>query len=134
MQTVRRAEPLVAGERMFEVFFPCIIQRLDNDLISSGWLPGDPPQERVIVLNRHYKPLGTRMMQSAGGVYDEHPSVVTLSGLTPDIARRLCVDGDGTQRKIFLYRNDSHPTDSEEHWAAYVEKLTLLSRLEVQAG
>ena len=94
-------------------FLPYCIQQ-----VEPGW---------HVILNREYKPIGH--MTTEIGQYERH--MIRIGGLTPEMAKRLSVDGNPDVTAIFLYHDGCIPTGSPLAEQAYYERLALLSRLKI---
>lgn len=91
-----------------EVFYPYCVQRLAED--------------RYVILNRHYKPLGMFTKASE----DWSPYAVRLR-MTPQIAARLSWQADANMQSIQLYR-DAAAIASAQGWAKYQARINYLSQ------
>ncbi|QHI99332.1 hypothetical protein GT347_15915 [Xylophilus rhododendri] len=84
-----------------------------------------------VVLNRNEAPAGLTV---EGGVkMEDHPVRVRLQDLRPESIAAASVDGSGDAARILLYDDNSIPTDSAEHWAAYGRRLQALAALGLEA-
>jgi len=84
---------------------------------------------RYAVLNREYKPVGFRTGEWVR--YDQHPVLLEIKGLTPDIARQLSWEGKEDTDDIFLYNDGCVPTDNDKAMQAYLARLAILMRLQL---
>jgi hypothetical protein len=98
-----------------QIFLPYCLDRLTDG--------------RYIVLNRFYKPLG--IASSEWVVYEEHPSVCVLKGLTELRAQKMSWRGESDLERIYFYNDGCVPTDSAENWKAYSARLDVFSKLTV---
>ncbi len=83
---------------------------------------------RYIKLNRDYKPLGMETQETVR--YEAFP-LVSLPGLTPEVATQLSSRGSDDLSAICLYDDGCVPTRSAANMLAYQRKLALLSKLKV---
>ena len=68
-----------------------------------------------LLFNREYKPIGFR-----------------FKVLREDIIRKISVDGDPSDRAIYLYGDGSKPTQNKENMEDYLERLSVLMSLKVE--
>lgn len=82
---------------------------------------------RWVFYNRAYTPVGF----FTGDVihYQDYPVAVTLKGLGPKVRAFLCVHGDGSGDRIYLYNDSCLPEMSKAAMSKYMEKLARLMRL-----
>lgn len=97
------------------IYFPYCLRRLDDG--------------RYIVLNRQYKPIGSRTSDWVR--YEDDPSAAAIK-ITVAAAKKLSWDGKDALDVIYLYNDGCIPTDSVEHWRAYSDRLNVFSKLAVQ--
>ena len=83
---------------------------------------------RYIKLNRDYKPLGMETRETVR--YEDFP-LVSLQGLTPQIAATLSDRGSDDVDAIHLYNDGCVPTHSATNMRAYLARIALLAKLEV---
>lgn len=100
-------------QELRRIFLPYCVQKLEDG--------------RYIILNRKYKPLG--ISDSAWVVYEEHPSAVTIKGLTAAKAKKISHKASDDRDTIHLYGDGCIPTQEKAHWVAYSERLRLLAEL-----
>ena len=84
-----------------------------------------------ILLNRNYKPLGNQSGEWIN--YDTDPSASPLN-ITAAVAKKLSWDGSENLGTIYLYNDGCTPTDSAEHMAAYLKRISVLMKLERKAA
>ena len=80
-----------------------------------------------VFFNREYKPVGMNTRERIK--YDEHPVRFWIKGLGPSTREKLCIDGSGTQDRIYLYNDATQPTRSAANMSAYLKRLEILMRL-----
>lgn len=97
------------------IYLPYVIERIDDG--------------RHVVLNRHYKPLGTHSPEEV----DYAPHAVWLPDLTEDVAAQLSCTGSGDTAKVYLWPHTHSPLESAEAWDAYQRRLRVLAGLKVRA-
>lgn len=85
---------------------------------------------RYAVLNREYKPVG--FWTEAHVVYEKHPTLVKLPGLTPKVATLLSYKGSANTKSIYLYNDGCVPTDSLRAMEAYMKRLAVLMKLKIR--
>ena len=85
---------------------------------------------RYIKLNRDYKPLGMETEETVR--YEDFP-LVSLQGLTPQIAATLSDRGSDDVDAIYIYNDGCVPTSSDNNMRDYQRRLALLSKLKVCA-
>jgi hypothetical protein len=83
---------------------------------------------RYIELNRDYQPLG---MKTQEAVHCQNLPLVSLPGMTPQIAARLSARGSDDVTHIYLYDDGCVPTGSAASMHAYRERRALLARIKV---
>ena len=90
------------------------------------------PDGSWVVVNRLYKPLG--FTNSRDWVtYADHPITVRFKRLTQETMEKLswqplAADAD----RIYLYNDGCVPTESASNLTAYLERLAVLMRLQLQ--
>ena len=84
---------------------------------------------RYAVLNREYKPVG--FWTNAHVTYGDHPVLVKIKGLTAAKAARISYKCDSNVDAIFLYDDACVPTESTAHMTAYLGRLAVFAKLEV---
>lgn len=97
------------------IFLPYCIQRLSDD--------------RYIVLNRKYKPLGVRGNDHV--VYEEHPAAAKIK-ITASDARKISHSGSDDLSAIFLYDDATNPSTSKENMHGYSIRLGAFMELPVE--
>ena len=97
------------------VFLPYCIKRLDD--------------QRHVVLNRGYKPLGFATSEHVD--YENFPICVQLRGLGAAKARELSWNKSDDLDNIYLYNDGCVPTSSREAMDSYLSKLCILAALGV---
>ena len=107
----------MASETIRRIYMPYCLQRLKDG--------------RYIVLNRHYKPLG--VISRDWVTYEDHPSALPITGLTVARAKKLSWAESDDLDCIYLYNDGCIPSDSDEYWKAYSERLKLLATLQIQS-
>ena len=83
-----------------------------------------------VVVNRHYKPLGISKLAWV----DYAPHAVNFRGLGPATVAKLSWAGSDDPERIYLYNDGCKPTDSQQHWDAYQQRLKLLAALQFDAA
>ncbi len=97
------------------IYFPyCLQQQKDN---------------KFVVLNRKYKPLGFFTSEFLNN--EEFPVLVEFHGLTEKIVMELAVDGSTNKENIYLYNDECVPTNDKKSMEKYLKKLELLSKLKI---
>ncbi|WP_416046711.1 hypothetical protein [Cupriavidus basilensis] len=100
--------------------------------IRSTFLPycvERQPDGRYAVLNREYKPVG--FWTNAYVTYADYPILVKIKGLTPKRASLISHDESSNTDLIFLYDDGCVPTESAAHMNAYLKRLAVLAKLEI---
>ena len=87
---------------------------------------------RYAVLNREYKPIGFCVTEHV--IYDQHPVLAKLKGLTAKKAALLSAKGDPDLKRIYLYNDRCIPTRSKAGMEAYLSKLEILAKLKIDGG
>ena len=85
---------------------------------------------RYAVLNRKYKPVG--MCVTDFVAYANHPCLVTMGGLTPELAAKVSCTSSASLERIYLYNDECVPDASAEHWTAYAARLQELAKIQVE--
>jgi len=86
-----------------------------------------------VFFNRDYKPVGMTGDQWLN--YTDYPSRVTLKKLGPATREKLSIHGNGhadDNNRIYFYDDGTAPLLSEKDMNAYMRKLEILMRLEIQ--
>ena len=83
-----------------------------------------------VVLNREYKPIGFLTEERLD--YGKYPIGIRFKGLKEETIRKISVDGDQSDRAIYLYGDGSKPTQNEKNMRDYLERLSVLMSLKVQ--
>ena len=86
--------------------------------------------DRYVVLNREYKPLGFKTSDWIN--YDDYPVCVNIKGINPASAKKLSCSGSEDTDDIFLYSDGCNPVNDEGYMTAYLEKLKLLAKMQVE--
>ncbi|MEZ5492856.1 MAG: hypothetical protein R3F50_21475 [Gammaproteobacteria bacterium] len=81
------------------------------------------------VLNREYKPVGFNTNEHIS--YEDYPVTTNFKKLGPMTAKRLSYDQSESLDKVYLYNDGCLPTSSKESMEAYLEKIAVLAKLEV---
>ena len=105
----------MALDNFGSVFFPYCLDRF--------------PDGRYVVLNREYKPVGFKTEDLVD--YSNFPVCVGIKGLGPRIGNRLSYDGTYNPERIYLYDDASNPFISKANMNVYLEKLSLLGKLQI---
>ena len=83
-----------------------------------------------VVLSREYKPIGFSTDEFLD--YGGYPIWIRFNGLKPKTIRKISVDGDPSDRAIYLYGDGSKPTQNKENMEDYLERLSVLMSLKVE--
>lgn len=86
--------------------------------------------EKYVVLNREYKPLGFKTREHI--VYEDYPIMIRFKRLTSEMIRKISCDGNPDKKEIFLYNDGCIPTVSQENMNNYLKRLELLSKLKLE--
>ncbi|MFM0265485.1 hypothetical protein [Paraburkholderia sediminicola] len=97
------------------VFLPYCVQRQEDG--------------RYAVLNREYKPVG--FWTKAHVTYEDHPTLVKIRGLTAARAAKISYNADPSVERIYLYNDGCVPTESAANMTAYLARLAVLAKLEI---
>jgi hypothetical protein len=84
---------------------------------------------RYAILNREYKPVGFWTKQHVA--YEDHPVLVKIKGLTAARAAKISYKGDSSLECIYLYNDGRIPTESTANMNAYLARLAVLAKLEL---
>jgi hypothetical protein len=95
------------------IFFPYCIQKIKDD--------------RHVVLNRNYKPLG--FITEDFVTYENYPIGVKFKGLTARKAALISYKGSTDLDTIYLYNDGCIPTESAANMKAYLARLEVLAKL-----
>ncbi len=79
---------------------------------------------RYVLLNRHYKPLGT-VDRSTWVNYEDHAIKLRM---TQKIANSISWEENTSVENIFLYNDGCIPTTSTENMESYLKKLAILMK------
>jgi len=79
------------------------------------------------IQNRYYAPLGFTKRPD-----DSITPRYRIPGLTAGMAERISFDGDRSLDKVYLYNDTCVPTQSTNYMTAYMERLAILSALEIE--
>ena len=101
----------VAHPNFAAIHFPYCLQQLGD----STW----------IILNREYRPLGVNMARWVD--HELTPIDCRIARILPSQRKKLCCEGDGSGRRIYLYKG-SIPIHSAPEMAAYLRRLGILMR------
>lgn len=82
-----------------------------------------------VVLNREYKPVGFNTHDFIK--YEDYPVATRFKGLGPTTLNKLSYTGFATGNTVFLYNDGCVPTHEAEYMTAYMKKLQLLAKLQV---
>ncbi|MBC8641619.1 hypothetical protein IAG25_32870 [Caballeronia sp. EK] len=63
--------------------------------------------------------------------YDDHPILVKIKGLTAVRAAKISFKGDTNVELIYLYDDGCVPTDNAANMNAYLARLAVLAKLEI---
>jgi hypothetical protein len=85
--------------------------------------------DRYVVLNREYKPLGFKVTDFIN--HDELPVSTRYTGITPALAAALSWNGSPDLDQILLYNDATRPTIGAKEMGAYLERLAKLARVKV---
>lgn len=98
------------------IYFPYCLKKQDD----GSW----------VVLNREYKPVGFNTNDFIE--YKNYPVATKFKGLGPATLNKLAYSGNAEGHDdVFLYNDGCVPTDSAENMEAYMKKLQLLAKLQV---
>lgn len=97
------------------IYFPYCIQKQED----GSW----------VVLNREYKPVGFNTRNYIN--YGDYPVATKFKRLGPATLDKLAYSGTATGNVVYLYNDGCVPTHSAENMKAYMKKLQLLAKLEV---
>lgn len=84
---------------------------------------------RYVLLNRRYKPLGFYTAEFVN--YDDFPVALKIEGLSKQVIAKLDWRGEEKDGRIYLYNDSCNPITSSENMTAYLERLAILSKLQV---
>ena len=82
-----------------------------------------------VVLNREYKPVGFNTHDFVK--YENYPVATKFKGLGPATLDKLDYKGCASGDTVFLYNDGCVPTHNAENMKAYMKKLQLLAKLQV---
>lgn len=82
-----------------------------------------------VVLNREYKPVGFNTRDYIQ--YDEHPVSSRLKGIGPGTAKKLSCEVSENTDVIYLYNDGCVPVHSKANMDAYLKKLAILAKLDI---
>lgn len=85
---------------------------------------------RYAVLNRRYKPIGFGTMEWVN--YEDYPILIKFKRLTAPTIIKLSSYGDPNADEIFLYSDKCIPTRSAAHMRAYLDRIALLAKLQLE--
>ncbi len=81
-----------------------------------------------VILNRNYKPIGFNTKDSIE--YNDYPVSMKIRHLNESKLKKLsCNLNDFSPDKIYLYDDESKPTESSQAMKAYLQKLEILMQL-----
>ena len=85
-----------------------------------------------VLLNRLYTPVG--FATKAWIMPEDYPVSVRIRRLTDQDIQRLSYNGEGVTagRKIYLYGDSCNPEDSAKNMTAYLEKLGILMKRQIE--
>lgn len=81
-------------------------------------------------LNREYQPLGFND-KTHGGLSEDLPIYTHIKGLTTAPAAKISYEGSDDLGMIYLYNDGCVPTHSAANMKAYLERLAVLAKLQV---
>ena len=85
-----------------------------------------------VMLNRHYKPIG--FMTSEYLDYAAFPVGFRLRNVPRKTLEALACEGGFSDDTVYLYDDGCTPEPDTPHLDSYLQKLSLLLRLKVEAG
>lgn len=88
------------------------------------------PDGRYAILNRRYKPIGFNTTDWI--TYEDLPILVKFKRLTEQTIVKLSCTGDTDPERIFLYDDGCIPTRDADDMRAYLDRLAILAKLQVE--
>ena len=82
-----------------------------------------------VVLNRQYKPVGFNTSTFID--YSAFPVQTKLKGLGPATLAKLSYSGEVTGNRVYLYNDGTNPINSDADMKAYLKKIEILAKKEV---
>jgi hypothetical protein len=86
--------------------------------------------DKYIILNREYKPLGFKTM--AHVKYEDYPIAIKFKRFTIETIKKISYKGSPEKDWIYLYNDGCIPTSNNANMEKYLKRLGLLARLRLE--